>query len=201
MDYEQLKYDQRESLESELDMWKRRALAAESDLAALSQPCTGEPTKQEMEAAELVYHHRSAHSAPGEIRKECAKIIVEHTRAHGQDAFTLAAKVKELEALHEHLTEMLVRNKRGDCPSTAKEKDKRGGFGVSEFRRGYYLAVATFIRAHDQKQVAEDVLKAYGAIDFTGIDEYDLEVLRPLADEIARKRASFLDSPKPGTKG
>ena len=65
-----------------------------------------------------------------------------------------------------------------------------GAMEELEFRRGYYLAVAVIIRSHDETQVAEDVLKAYGPVDFEGIDGYDVEVLRPLQKEIDRKRAS-----------
>ena len=56
------------------------------------------------------------------------------------------------------------------------------------FRQGYYIAVANIIRTHDEEVVAREVLAAYGAVDFTGIDPYDLKVLKPLAKEIERLR-------------
>lgn len=57
----------------------------------------------------------------------------------------------------------------------------------TEFRRGYYLAVATLVRQHGAESMGEDVPRAYGAVDFGGIDAYDVEVLKPIADEITRK--------------
>jgi hypothetical protein len=57
-----------------------------------------------------------------------------------------------------------------------------------EFKRGYYLAVANIILTHGESVIAEDVLKNYGKVDFKGIDPYDIEVLKPIAAEIARKQ-------------
>jgi hypothetical protein len=56
-----------------------------------------------------------------------------------------------------------------------------------QFRRGYCIATANIIRTHGADVVAEDVLRGYGEINFTGIDEFDVATLRPIADEIKRK--------------
>lgn len=37
---------------------------------------------------------------------------------------------------------------------------------------------------------AEETLRAYGEVDFSGIDEYDKTKLAPLAKEIMRKKAT-----------
>jgi hypothetical protein len=56
-----------------------------------------------------------------------------------------------------------------------------------EFRRGYYLAVATLLRQHGAALMGEDVLRAYGPVNFDGIDPYVLRLLKPIAAEITRK--------------
>ena len=56
------------------------------------------------------------------------------------------------------------------------------------FRQGYYCATANIIATHGETVIAEDVLKAYGRVNFSGIDAYDVKKLKPIADEIARKR-------------
>jgi hypothetical protein len=56
------------------------------------------------------------------------------------------------------------------------------------FRQGYYLAVATLVRQHDASTEAVDLLNEFGAVNFRGIDAFDVEVLRPIASEITRKR-------------
>jgi hypothetical protein len=56
-----------------------------------------------------------------------------------------------------------------------------------EFRKGYYLATANILRTHDQSVIAEDVLKAYGAVDFKGIDPMEIKLLKPIAAELKRK--------------
>jgi hypothetical protein len=56
-----------------------------------------------------------------------------------------------------------------------------------EFRRGYYAAVANLVRTHDQSTIAADVLRAYGHVNFRGIDPGQSRVLRPIAVEIKRK--------------
>lgn len=58
-----------------------------------------------------------------------------------------------------------------------------------EFRRGYYLATANILTLHGADVAAQDVLKAYGAVDFDGIDPYDRAKLQPIADELNRKAA------------
>ena len=55
------------------------------------------------------------------------------------------------------------------------------------FKQGYYCAVANIIHTHGANVIALDVLRNYGEIDFTGIDEYDIEVLKPIAAEIERR--------------
>lgn len=57
-----------------------------------------------------------------------------------------------------------------------------------EWRRGFYCAVSTLVRAHGCTVEAEDVLKCSGTKNFRGIDEFDREALRPAFAEIARKR-------------
>ncbi len=56
------------------------------------------------------------------------------------------------------------------------------------FRQGYYLAVATLVRMHDQPGMAAELLRAFGKINFHGIDEFDLEVLKPVVANEMRKR-------------
>lgn len=55
-----------------------------------------------------------------------------------------------------------------------------------EFRRGYYLAVANLMRLHGCEVQARDTLMNYGGFNPEGIEEYDLDVLCPLAKEAAR---------------
>jgi len=55
------------------------------------------------------------------------------------------------------------------------------------FKQGYYCAVANIIHTHGADVIALDVLRNYGEIDFTGIDEYEIEVLKPIASEIERR--------------
>jgi hypothetical protein len=55
-----------------------------------------------------------------------------------------------------------------------------------EFRRGYYCAVANLVRLHGADVEARDTLFNYGKFDERGIDESDLQILRPLAKEIKR---------------
>lgn len=61
----------------------------------------------------------------------------------------------------------------------------------NEFKEGYYLAVANIVRTHGETTIAEDVLKEYGAVDFSGIDPVDAKVLEPIAREIKRKGAHY----------
>lgn len=56
-----------------------------------------------------------------------------------------------------------------------------------EFRRGYYAACANLVAMHGEGNVAEDVLRAYGAIDFGDINDFDYNRLRAVAKEIKRK--------------
>ena len=56
----------------------------------------------------------------------------------------------------------------------------------TEFRRGYYMAVANLMRLHDCDVLARDTLAAYGKFDARGIAHCDLKVLRRLARETKR---------------
>jgi len=55
------------------------------------------------------------------------------------------------------------------------------------FRQGYYCAVSNLVSMHGGGIEAEETLRAYGAVDFSGIDEYDKKILATLAQEIMRK--------------
>ena len=55
------------------------------------------------------------------------------------------------------------------------------------WKRGFYCACATLIRAHGEDSRVEDVLRCVGVVDFRGIDEYDKEALTRTASEIKRK--------------
>lgn len=48
------------------------------------------------------------------------------------------------------------------------------------FRQGYYCAVASLKRMHDSG-LEEELLRAYGKVDLTGIDEYDAVIIRKLS--------------------
>jgi len=68
-----------------------------------------------------------------------------------------------------------------------------GGNFTNDFVKGYTCAVATLIRAHSADTEATDVLAccSYSLKQYRemGVDEYDLEVLKPIIKEIARRRA------------
>ena len=49
-----------------------------------------------------------------------------------------------------------------------------------DFRRGYYMAVAEIVRQFDEPTLAYSILRSYGELDFRGIDEADVVVLRRL---------------------
>lgn len=49
----------------------------------------------------------------------------------------------------------------------------------TNLRRGYYLAVANLVRLYDQPSMVADLLKQYGPVDWSGIDEMDRTVLEP----------------------
>jgi len=71
--------------------------------------------------------------------------------------------------------------------SNKKEHNKDWG---KAFTQGYCCAVANIMRTHDEETIAIDVLVA-GASEKdakeSGVDERDMEVLRPLWKEIRRK--------------
>ena len=48
------------------------------------------------------------------------------------------------------------------------------------FRQGYYCALATIMRQHNEPVVVKDALLAYGKFMPAGIEPYDLEVLEPI---------------------
>lgn len=56
-----------------------------------------------------------------------------------------------------------------------------------EWKRGFYCACATLIRAHGPDSRVEDVLRCAGKPNFRGIDQMDREVLRPHINEMRRK--------------
>lgn len=58
-----------------------------------------------------------------------------------------------------------------------------------EWRRGFYCAVSTLVRAHGCAVEAQDVLRACGKVNFEGIDDYDVQALMPIAAEIKRRKA------------
>ena len=65
-----------------------------------------------------------------------------------------------------------------------------------EWRRGYYCACANIMGSHGDPVITEDVLRACGRVNFEGIDAFDIERLKPVADEIARK-----NTPTPARSG
>jgi hypothetical protein len=56
------------------------------------------------------------------------------------------------------------------------------------FRQGYYCAVAALVSMHGAGIEAEETLRAYGRVNFRGIDQYDKKKLAPLAKEIRRRQ-------------
>lgn len=50
----------------------------------------------------------------------------------------------------------------------------------TEFRRGYYLAVAELVRRHDEPTIAADLLVQYGPVDLSGIDREDAREIHNL---------------------
>jgi hypothetical protein len=75
--------------------------------------------------------------------------------------------------------------------STKPKRTPRESESDIAFRQGYYLAVATLMRQHDQEVMARDLLKAYGGVDFRGIDPMERKILKPIAAEI--KRGSIVE--------
>lgn len=63
---------------------------------------------------------------------------------------------------------------------------------MSEFVKGYACAVATLIEAHGCTTEAEDVYRACfisaEGLKKMGVDERDIELLKPVIKEIERKR-------------
>lgn len=51
------------------------------------------------------------------------------------------------------------------------------------FRQGYYLAVANLMRMHDQPTIAADLLRNFGKLDLSGIDQHDADVLKQFVNE------------------
>lgn len=52
----------------------------------------------------------------------------------------------------------------------------------TEFRRGYYTAVANLVRRFDEPTIAADILRQYGAeVDLSNIDGDDAAEIRWLA--------------------
>ena len=57
------------------------------------------------------------------------------------------------------------------------------------FHQGYCLAVATLIRQHGSDTEALDLLKVVvNSVDWSTIDEFDMEVLRPVLEDLRRRR-------------
>ncbi len=81
---------------------------------------------------------------------------------------------------------MTVRLLNGINPTPTTENDLSSGqekVNMSDelsFRQGYYCALATIMRQHDEPVVVKDALLAYGKFIPAGIEPYDLEVLKPV---------------------